>query len=338
MHRVKTFRKLAESPNFAWRGQGKPQHFKPHEVVEHAIFVFSLPAAEPFAKPGPNPWLVDAVAAESKRNQDEFKIGKGGWICFEAETDTWGKLYSPPPSIKLCTEFSALYSQRDLDSVVSKTLEFAAKYGPLGYGAFIRVGEMEEQLYAEPLAYWISESLAMEKAITLHECIESGNSKKIRENLTTTIGSDSRSLELRRPSLDDGPATGPITGVAWTDIHTLTFAAALDEKSFRFLADPAKHDGQPLLLAKSELISELDRKLATNVEVRCFNLEGAIREVVPRNLIGHLYLTLSRSIKPTRRGSVRCNKCQATIANRQRRRTLNFCDAKCRKQFNRQHR
>jgi hypothetical protein len=301
--------------------------------------VFSLPCSEPFPTPGPNPWLAERIAAHASTNPAGFNIDYGGWICFGSSEGVWGQSYHPADSMVMCQALAAFHALSSYDSITAKALEFAQQYGPLGYGAFIRTADSRVQYYAEPLAYWICESLAMANAIELFQSIQSSATKKIRRSLTTTIASGSIIPEPRGLSMENKPAIEPVAGIGWKEVQALTFADGLDDKWIRFICASAQlSNDQPIVQAKIELVSLLDGKLSSNVEIRCFNLEGAVREFVPRNLLGHLYLTLSRLIKPTRRGNIRCDKCQAPIPNRKRKRILNFCNGTCRKDYNRQHR
>jgi hypothetical protein len=342
-YRVQHYTSPAQSPDFIWHRHSNPLYGTPDKIIQHAATVFSLPQSEPFTTPFVNRWLENAIYMESQRSHDltdARSITKGKWMFFGSLHSAWGETYAPPLSIAICEQFASILEKPDRNSIVLRAMEFASNFGSLGYGAFVQLGK-DRNVYGEPLAFWTSEAHAMGVALRLTRSIKSGNARNLGQQLTTTYGSGDWPLSLRDTCMEDKCASFESEmGVRWPDINTLGFRDDIPNINFRFMSDIDKHRGsdESLAQATAELVSLLDRKLSENVEVRSFNLEGAVREPVPRNLLGHLYLALSMSFKSSKRTLIRCDKCQAPIVNRKRRHALNFCDPTCRQAYNRKHR
>lgn len=340
----------------------------PDEILRPAFMEFSGPTASPVIRTAvENSWLKLKQALEE---DPDFGFG------FQLRLGTWlrigigflaGSIYrlTHTPGLNkrdewlerqldmaLVRRFAALADILDQSPIreacvdaVGAVADFAGHYGPLGQGAIVRYPpeaipldfrEHFAEGYAEPVAYWLEESLTMRAALRLLDAIRVGRASlsNIRRSL---LGNQ---LEPGRVSmrLDTGWNTKIIPNFPPKSDSELQTIVELHERQWAFMeafgmpmlsvdfraADEAwrrleqqplpqatkgprevksedvllaeKNKQEALEQAEAELCGIIDHKLHLHVRARCINTHADALALVPINLLGALYLQLARSI------------------------------------------
>jgi predicted nucleic acid-binding Zn ribbon protein len=244
----------------------------------------------------------------------------------------------------LCDILESTKPREACPLAVRHVAEFAGTYGPLGQGALVKYPEeaLPEQFrdlsfgYAEPVAYWLEESMTMRAALRLQDAIHVGRASLAglrRHLLGTPLGPGRMSMRLETgwhtKIIPNFPPKSDSELQTIVELHEQQWAymesfgmpllsvdfRAAEEAWRRLEQQPLPHaltgprevkTEEALLLEKSkqealdqaeaELCGIIDHKLHLHVRARCINTHADALAVVPINLLGALYLQLARSI------------------------------------------
>lgn len=192
---------------------------------EHvAQIVLEPPGGEPYSTPRSNPWLRATLIQQEKSElptpiKAKVNLLAGRWLCFGPMGVECGSLYrwvdSPKPDSPdrwaerdgtmntvrrfakiaepLCDAVDPIAAY---EAARDEAMAFAIEFGPLGYGGYVKLKRRDlpsafgkhHLFYAEPLAYWLSESLLLGHALRLRNAIDKfgSNLKEIRRRLLGT--------------------------------------------------------------------------------------------------------------------------------------------------------
>lgn len=290
----------------------------------------------------------------------EVHPADGLWLVFGGQHQVWGRRYVPSPSLELCRQFAGVadrYYARDPRYVIAVALQFGAHYGPLGHGALLENQALTKKwptspdFYAEPVILWLNEAIMMRAALRLRTALEEAHRKPLLASKALIgMAGDGRRVPNLRRLMDAGLGLSEYArqkGIHVSEVNLLLGRRRLSLE--RWLGSPAvdidygflarsnehlTHDlpggvGGLAAEIRAELIGIIDHKLAQHTVTRCLDLANPTLACVPKNLLGHMYLSLARSFRQPRVD--RCVVCGVEIAVLRRRAGGNCCGDRCAK-------
>ena len=226
------FRWLKPLPSHAC---GVLKEVRPAEFL-HVAQVVAEPGGTPYATPRANEWLRARFILENQSDlptdlREQVRIERGRWICFGLTDCVCVSMYrwvprnpQPDSSTRMAERLGNIDAVRKFAKITDplfaegspmqayrearqRVADFAEAYGPLGYGAIVGLDEedrvpgeeFKNSYYAEPMAYWLVESLTMRALLSLRSAIDKHRSQ-LAEVKKRLLGGYSADLPAIQPS------------------------------------------------------------------------------------------------------------------------------------------